>query len=225
VSQPSSWMRGLRARGPDLAWSAALVVALAVGGLAAADITVWAMAISFAVAAIAAFALYRGLPGNVRPAHGQHAGPPAGQGPPVGQRPPAGQGHAAETRGLRRPPEGAPDDQRTTQDEPVRPGLVRVVRQPGAAPWWEEHAPVRPGGRAARSAGPRQVDLSQFLDQALIAQCPNCGSFHVDFNNQAEPWAFRCGECRRQWTWQPGTPWPAIAVRPNVRGRIHLPRA
>jgi hypothetical protein len=224
VNQPSSRPRD---RAPDFVWSAALVVTSVIGGLAAADVTnestVWAVVISLVVAAIGVFALYRGLLDNLPQAHGQHAGVPAGQGPRAGQRLPAGPVYPGAARAFPAPPEGALDDRPAAQQEPVRPGLVRVVQSGGA--WWEGHAPPRPAGPAARSAGPRPVDLSQFLGQALIAQCPHCGSFHVDFKDQTEPWAFWCADCRRQWTWQPGTPWPAIAVRPNARGRVHPPRA
>jgi hypothetical protein len=229
VRQRSNRMRGLRTRPGDLAWSVSLVAASVVGGLAAADITrestVWALAVSLVVAAVSVVALYRGLLDGIRPAYGQHAGPAAGQGPATGQRLPARQGHATEVRASPRAPEDALEDQRAARYVSVHPGLVRVVQQPGGAPWWEEHAPLRSARGAARSAAPRQVDLSRFLGQALIAQCPNCGSFHVEVKNQTEPWSFWCTECRQQWTWQPGTPWPAIAVRPNARGRARPPRA
>jgi len=222
-------MRGLRDRGPDLIWSAALAVASLVGGLAAADLTgestLAAVVVSLVVAAIGVFALYQGWLDNIRPAYGQHAVPPGSHGPRAGQGPPGGPGYAAGLGAFRPPQDGDPDDQGIAQYDPVQPGLVRVVQQPGGVPWWEEHARLRPGGRVARTAGPRRVDLSQFLGQALIAQCPNCGSFHVDFRNQAEPWAFWCADCRQQWTWQPGDPWPAIAVRPRARGQLHPPRA
>jgi hypothetical protein len=224
VSPLSSSVPGLRGRGPDLAWSAALVVASVVGGLAAADITNeptgWAVLISLVVAAVAVFALFQGWLGEIRPASGQHAGPSAGPGQPAGQR---GPGQAGAPRAFPGSPEGVLDEERTVQYESVQPTLVRVVQQAGSGAWWEGQPP-QPAGRAARPAS-RRVELAQFLGQAVIAQCPNCGSFHVDFKNQAEPWVFWCGECRQQWPWQPGTPWPAIAVRPNARGRTHPPRA
>jgi hypothetical protein len=227
VSQLSRLIPGLRGRGPDLAWSAALVVASVVGGLAAADITQeptgWAVLISLVVAAVAVFALFQGWLGEIRPAYG----PPAGQGqpagPPAGQRGPGGPGHPGAPRAFPGSPESVLDEERTEQYESVQPTLVRVVQQPGSGAWWEGQPP-RPAGPAARPVS-RRVELAQFLGQAVIAQCPNCGSFHVDFRNEAEPWVFWCGECRQQWPWQPGTPWPAIAVRPNARGRMHPPRA
>jgi len=219
VRRPPSGLRGSRDKGADLVWSAALVVTSVVGGLAAADITHesmgWALAVSLVVAAIGVVALYRGLLDDTGPAYGQHAGPPAGQSVPAGQAPhaaqplPAGPGYDPAAGGARQ--------------EPVRPGLVQVVRQPGAPAWWDQQSPVPAAGRAA--APPRPVDLSRFLGQALVAQCPHCGSFHVDFDNRAEPWAFWCHECRQQWAWQPGTPWPPIAVRPRARGRMRTPGA
>jgi hypothetical protein len=63
------------------------------------------------------------------------------------------------------------------------------------------------------------VPLSDFLDQALIAQCPRCGSFRVGADNRAAEWLFGCEECGQRWTWQPGSPWPAVQVRPNARRR------
>jgi hypothetical protein len=62
------------------------------------------------------------------------------------------------------------------------------------------------------------VDLSQFLDRALIAQCPRCGAFGVDVDNRAAEWLFACQECRQRWTWRPGTAWPAVQIRPETRG-------
>ncbi len=229
-------MREPESRGADLAWSVLLVVASVLGGLAAADIThessVVAVLFSLIVGAIMVVVLYSGLLDQRNPAAQRRAGPPAGHGP-GGPAP----GHALPPAGGRLPgeatvPLGPRDDahagERATLDPPVQPAAVRLVQSQAGGDWWEEHVAARSHGRPGRGsaqAGPRKVDLSQFLDQAHIAQCPNCAAFRVDVDNRAAEWLFGCQQCGQRWTWQPGTPWPAIHVRPDARGRANRPRA
>lgn len=224
-------------QGPNLAWSALFVVASVVGGLAAADVAhesaIIAVLFSLLVAAIMVILLYQGMldgdpdPGRPSVPAAPGAGPAPGQARdmPAGHRVAGGQHRYDSSRddfrdGMR--PVAEPPT------EPVRQGVVRVVQsQPGGnsgGGWWEGHATARPSGRGASPAAPRKVDLTQFLDQALIAQCPRCGSFRVDVDNRASEWLFRCQECGQGWPWEPGTPWPAIQVRPEVRGRPNRPR-
>jgi hypothetical protein len=96
-----------------------------------------------------------------------------------------------------------------------------VVSDPSTPAWWQGQGQgsAGPARRGARSTGPRSVPLSEFLDQALIAQCPRCGSFRVGADNRPAEWHFGCEECGARWTWQPGSPWPAVQVRPNARRR------
>jgi hypothetical protein len=187
---------------------------LLAGGLAAAAIAhesaLFAAALSLLVAVAAAVALSFGLLDDRRRRSGHQVSEPdghqAGAVQPTAPMPvPGTPGEVARSM----PPA-----------EPVRPAVVRVLQDPSAPAWWQEQRPAGParkGGRAA--AGPRAVPLSEFLDQALIAQCPRCGSFRVGADNRAAEWLFGCEECGQRWTWQPGSPWPAVQVRPNARRR------
>jgi hypothetical protein len=92
--------------------------------------------------------------------------------------------------------------------EPGRPG-------PPDAPWWDsaQGAPS-PSPGARRAPAP---DLSTYLAATFIAQCPRCGAFRLDIHRAANDWDFRCESCDYTWTWQPGTPWPPVRVRPRER--------
>ncbi len=87
-----------------------------------------------------------------------------------------------------------------TAPEPVRPGVVTVLQDPGG-----------------RSRPPRPANLARFLGQVVIAQCPNCAAFHVAAEWQQQDWRFACRDCGCQWHWRPGTPWPQVHVRPGAR--------
>ncbi len=225
--------------GANLAWSGLFVVASVFGGLAAADIThesaLVAAGFSLLVAVIMVLLLYQGFL-DERPGAGRRAGEerrpgeehwPAGdprpgaaarQEPPG---PPAGRGGAHRAV----PERPQPPVSRQPLEPPVQPGVVRVVQPPGGGNWWRDHvAATPPAGRtgspsSAPRARPPKVDLTQFLDQAQIAQCPRCGAFALDVDNRAAEWLFACKECGQRWPWQPGTPWPGITVRPEERGR------
>jgi hypothetical protein len=202
----------------SLAWSALIVVASLVGGLAAAAITkavTSAVLLSLVVAAIGVVALYFGLLNDKQPASGQHASGPGGYRVP--DVPPTAPLPMTMTM-----PESPGDGTRPVQPaEPVRPAAVRVVSDPSTPAWWQGQGQgsAGPARRGAPSTGPRSVPLSEFLDQALIAQCPRCGSFRVGADNRPAEWHFGCEECGARWTWQPGSPWPAVQVRPNARRR------
>jgi hypothetical protein len=215
--------RARNARSPverrrSLAWSALIVVASLVGGLAAAGATQAithksdniAVLLSLAVAAIVVVALYFGLLDDKQPESGQqHVSQPDGyRGPLVPPTMPMqAPGNPGEVPRPLPPP------------EPVRPAVVRVLPGPSSPAWWQGQGSAGPAPRGARSTGPRSVPLSEFLDQALIAQCPRCGSFRVGADNRPAEWHFGCEECGARWTWQPGSPWPAVQVRPNARRR------
>jgi hypothetical protein len=198
-------MRATKDKGPDLAWSALFVVASVLGGLAAADIThestLFAVIFSLMVAIIMMFALQQGLLDRTHLAAGQ----PAGRRDDEGSGVPHGD-HGGQRAGP------------TSPVQPIQPGAVRLMQPQSAdGTWWKDH--VVPAGRNGSPAAPPDASLAQFLDQALIAQCPHCGAFRIDADNRAAELKFRCQECRRQWTWQPGRPWPAIQVRPDARER------
>ena len=92
--------------------------------------------------------------------------------------------------------------------EPGRPG-------PPDAPWWDsaQGAPS-PSPGARRAPAP---DLSTYLAATFIAQCPRCGAFRLDIHRAPNDWDFRCESCDYTWTWQPGTPWPPVRVKPRER--------
>jgi hypothetical protein len=87
---------------------------------------------------------------------------------------------------------------------PVRPGLLTVLQDPA-------------------HSRPRAADLSEFLGQVVIAQCPHCGAFRIDADTQSQDWLFACCGCAYQWSWRPGTPWPEVHVRPAERRRPGRP--
>jgi hypothetical protein len=88
-------------------------------------------------------------------------------------------------------------------------------RGPPDAPWWDavQGAPS-PSPGAKRAPAP---DLSTYLAATFIAQCPRCGAFRLDIHQARNSWDFRCESCGYTWTWQPGTPWPPVRVKPRER--------
>ncbi len=98
--------------------------------------------------------------------------------------------------------------------------LLPLPPQPGSAgppdtPWWDsaQGAPA-PSPGAKRAPAP---DLSTYLASTFIAQCPHCGAFRLDIRPAGNGWDFRCESCEYTWTWQPGTPWPPVRVKPRER--------
>jgi len=215
--------------GPNLLWSALFVAASLVGGLAAAELThlhAWiAVLFSLLVALVMVILLYMGLLDDTRSgSRGAQGGEaPAGS---RGGTPAGGQHRYPGPVGS---PSGPPPSVPEAAAKPVEPGLAMLMQpEPGSQArggdgWWAGHMEARPRERSASRPGPQRVDLAQFLDQALIAQCPRCGAFRIDADNRATEWLFRCKECSQGWTWQPGTPWPAVQVRPEARGRTNRP--
>jgi hypothetical protein len=98
---------------------------------------------------------------------------------------------------------------------------------PAPGPTPAEPAPVRPGVLTVLQdpahTRPHASDLSEFLGQVVIAQCPHCGAFRIDADTQAQDWLFACCGCAYQWSWRPGTPWPEVHVRPAERRRRGRP--
>jgi predicted Zn finger-like uncharacterized protein len=218
MSQPSGRSREPEDKRADLAWSALFLVASVLGGLAAAKLTgesgPFAVALSLLVAAAMMVALYLGLLDQTdEPSAGVRRGAAHAS------------GHVADS-GRQLSTENPGPAFPGAADPPVQPGVVQLVQQPSdGQAWWAGQAADQAGQRLASAARPGTMansgtaDLSQFLSQALIAQCPNCGAFRIDVNShRPTEWAFRCQECHRQWTWRPGHPWPPVQVRPNARG-------
>ena len=59
---------------------------------------------------------------------------------------------------------------------------------------------------------------SQLIDQ-YQRQCPNCGGYRVSGrrpNTKSTTYYYSCALCGYQWSWQVGTPWPNVQVRPDL---------
>jgi hypothetical protein len=194
--------------GRDLVWSVLFLLAALVGGFAAADLwhvsTIRAAAVSVLVAVVVTVVVHYTLPRSAR-----------NDARPVGQpRSPRGiEGSRGQAPGGgRRPAPGirpAPD--------PVAVVRLMEPQEPVTKSWWNQGEPTPAAGAAAAAEVPVNPDLSSYLDSALVAQCPNCGSFRMDTDQTAPEWRFRCQECQQIWAWRPGSPWPAIQVRPRMR--------
>jgi hypothetical protein len=100
-----------------------------------------------------------------------------------------------------------------TAQEPQRPGAAPPtvpVMDPRAA---DTVRLLDPTGRDLLQGTRRPGHFS--LAEAVIAQCPQCGSFGMDEDLRAGIWQFTCHECSHEWSWRPGTPWPTVQVRPD----------
>jgi hypothetical protein len=109
-----------------------------------------------------------------------------------------------------------------TSSDPVVQLLPASPGGPGGAdaPWWDaaQGGPPAPSHAARRAPAP---DLSSYLSSTVIAQCPNCGAFRLDFRRAGNGWDFRCESCRYTWSWQAGTNWPPVRVAPRRRSELH----
>jgi rubredoxin len=196
-----------------------------------------AVPVSVAIGAIAVFAAAR-WPGNpasdqpgpadvARPA-GSHRSSPRGAAPVSPATPPASRSSAPASAGpVSAPPASAgpaspsggrdPSTQGTPSDTVVQLLPVSPGRE---APWWDaaQSGPPASGEASRRAPAP---DLASYLASTIIAQCPNCGAFRLDFRRARHGWDFRCESCRYTWTWRPDTPWPPVRVAPGRRRELH----
>jgi len=206
---------GREERRRELVWSALFLLASVVGGLAAADIAhvsaYIALIVSVLITAVLTLLMHYGLLNLSRNDNADHTGQHAG-------------GHGTHVLGVRPnpfPPDTDPDRQPLPSGQPDQ-AAVRLMQQsaPDTPSWWnpKQTAPATavPPATAAAEV-PVAPKLSSYMDSALIAQCPNCGSFRIDADQVAPQWRFRCRECQQIWTWLPGHPWPPIQVRPYLR--------
>jgi hypothetical protein len=228
----------------DALWIAGFILAAEVGGLAAAGLThestVRALVIPFGVAAIVVGVLWTGALDR-RPAVRRHrGGTPGGQPASAADAQARATGRAGSASGGQ--PKAPADEPAARDRAPARPAGPARNSQPYAwswplsadgadapappAPAPAEPRPVGPGvlrvlqGGADGTGPPRTADLTQFLGQVVIAQCPHCAAFRVGADGQAQDWTFSCHECGRRWAWRPGTPWPEVHVRPDDRRRL-----
>jgi hypothetical protein len=108
-----------------------------------------------------------------------------------------------------------------TRQQPSHLALPLAGGKPASGrQWWTETnatAPKRDGATAI-SAAPAPPLSSYRAQDAMIAQCPRCGDFRIDAARHGSDYAFRCRNerCGNNWTWTPGTPWPAVVVRRNL---------
>jgi hypothetical protein len=227
----------------DLTWIGAFIAAAVVGAFLAwlllhghASISFpWILLIALIVAVVPGVMLWRGSFDDPPPA-GRHGGGPAPRPadssrfssglpparPPAGANPRGTGGQAALT------PDQLASGIRASGSQPSVPG----GRDTSGAGWWSETAsigaaatvpPVDPGMTGTVTmfdpAGKDQPGSARTgpapQAEAVIAQCPQCGSFRMDGNVRSGRWQFLCHECRHEWNWQPGSPWPEVRVRPE----------
>lgn len=90
----------------------------------------------------------------------------------------------------------------------------------GGGPWWG-HRPSRSGAApaAAPPAPPPRTPpaFAEYFRDTVLAQCPRCGSFDVDYTRTGDDFAFTCRSCPHQWPWRLDQDWPAIDAHPRRR--------
>jgi hypothetical protein len=203
VSSPGTHRGGPGPAGPgpaQLGWAVLVIAAALIGGLAAATLVhasvLIAVIVSLVAGGVALLAAFWRPSGPPEPAAGERADSgryPAGLAAGAPGRPePDGQAHQTAVQLLPLPSAGRPD-----------------------APWWDSAQGAPPPSPGARRAP--APDLSTYLAATFIAQCPRCGAFRLDIHRARDVWDFRCDSCEYTWTWQPGTPWPPVRVRPRER--------
>ena len=203
---------------PPVLWALLVIAAALVGGLAAAALVHVSLIVAVIVGVVAggiALAVFRpsGRPAPWPAADPQGAWPlPDRDGTSVARPRPAPSDGALATPG---------PAETVVQLLPAQPG--RGHARPGAdSSWWTaaQGAPPPPSSDAQRRPAP---DLSSYLGSTLIAQCPRCGAFRLDFRRARSGWDFRCESCGHAWTWQPGSPWPLVRVAPKRRTQSRPP--
>ena len=211
--------RGPQPDGPaPVLWALLVIAAALVGGLAAAALVHVSLIVAVIVGVVAggiALAVFRssGRPAQWPAADPQGAWPPPDRdGTSVARPRPAPSDGALATPG---------PAETVVQLLPAQPG--RGHARPGAdSSWWNaaQGAPPPPSSDAQRRPAP---DLSSYLGSTLIAQCPRCGAFRLDFRRARSGWDFRCESCGHVWTWLPGSPWPLVRVAPKRRTQARPP--
>jgi len=221
---------------PPVLWALLVIVAALVGGLAAAALVHVSLVVAVIVGVVAggiAVAFFRpsGRPAQWPPADADRPGswPPADHDGSSAARPrPAPSNGALATPTIPVSPAAAPAET-VVQLLPAQPGRGHPragadKSRPGAdKSWWDAAQgapPPPPSSDAQREPAP---DLSSYLGSTLIAQCPRCGAFRLDFRRARSGWDFRCESCGHVWSWQPGSPWPLVRVAPRRRNQSRPP--
>lgn len=95
--------------------------------------------------------------------------------------------------------------------------------------WWSggNEAEVGPTQEPAPHdpSRPPPPDVSRYRRGRRLVQCPRCASLRVDLHQQEQGPAFRCADCRREWTWTPGEPWPTATSDLDARRALPTDRA
>jgi hypothetical protein len=226
--------RGPRPDGPPpVLWALLVIAAALVGGLAAAALVHVSLVVAVIVGVVAggiALLVFRssGRPAPWPPADADRPAswPPADADRPASWPPaPSNAALATPTIPVAQAPAPAPAPapgpaETVVQLLPAEPG--RGHARPGAdQQWWNAaRGTPPPSSEAQRRPAP---DLSSYLGSTLIAQCPRCGAFRLDFRRARSGWDFRCESCGHVWTWLPGSPWPPVRVAPKRRTQARPP--
>lgn len=82
--------------------------------------------------------------------------------------------------------------------------------------WWTE----TPAAPATAPTRPHEPGQGYDVARAVVAQCPRCGDFRLDLEQDGDACAFHCRNpnCGHRWEWRAGTPWPTTVVRRNLTG-------
>lgn len=84
--------------------------------------------------------------------------------------------------------------------------------------WWTRSSPAHVPPAPPRPSVDALPPLGAYSTaSAVIAQCPRCGDFRLDVTRAGPEYRFTCRSCAYAWAWTPGTPWPPVAVRRNLR--------
>ena len=204
--RPRAGVRAARDYRKDGVWIVGFIAASVVGGLAAAAVihenTTTALLGSVAVAGLVAVALQVGVFDERQADNksGRHGG--------------GGQVDQPDTQP--EPESGGPDPaQGPPMQWPFPFGTTGQGAQgAGGAP---VSPPVRVLQDPATAHATRGMSIADFVGKAVIAQCPDCADFGIDADPRSPRWRFACRACGSQWSWQPGTPWPEVHVRPEAR--------
>lgn len=108
------------------------------------------------------------------------------------------------------------DRRATARPRNAVPARAAPVTRPATSDrtWWTE----TPARRATDRTGPEPTRNGYAVDRAVVAQCPRCGDFRLDVNQDADAYAFHCRNpnCGHRWEWHAGAPWPTTVVRRNL---------
>jgi hypothetical protein len=98
--------------------------------------------------------------------------------------------------------------------------VVQLLPMSPMQDWWHAAQEMGPAPDLAARRG-SDSDLSAYLASTIIAQCPNCGAFSLDFRRAKNGWNFRCEACGYTWIWRPDTSWPPVRVAPRRRKQLY----